>query len=125
VADTIRCPHCDLNQFETKDGKCRRCRRFFVEPVPLPVPLLPDPSHKRQHGTAITWQLPIAFRIVRGASGLSQSDLGKVATVTRQYISKIERVEGGVVPTLNQFFRICEALQINPYGLLLMAEAIK
>ena len=57
------------------------------------------------------------YRIVikekREASGLSQHQLAKQLGITQTFLSEIER--GRKNPSLEQFFRICEALDIRVF----------
>lgn len=49
----------------------------------------------------------------REALGLSQHKLAKQLGITQTFLSEIER--GRKNPSLEQFFRICEALQIKVF----------
>lgn len=53
----------------------------------------------------------LIFKQKREASGLSQHQLAKKLGITQTFLSEIER--GRKNPSLDQFFRICEALDIS------------
>ncbi len=51
------------------------------------------------------------IRSKREAEGLSQYELAKKLGITQTFLSEIER--GRKNPSLEQFFKICEALEIR------------
>lgn len=53
----------------------------------------------------------LIFKQKREALGLSQHQLAKQLGITQTFLSEIER--GRKSPSLEQFFRICEALKIQ------------
>lgn len=53
----------------------------------------------------------LIFKQKREANGLSQHQLAKKLGITQTFLSEIER--GRKNPSLDQFFRICEALDIS------------
>lgn len=55
----------------------------------------------------------IIFKKHRYAHGLSQHQLAKQLGITQTFLSEIER--GRKKPSLEQFFKICEALDIRVF----------
>ena len=55
----------------------------------------------------------LIFKQKREALGLSQHQLAKQLGITQTFLSEIER--GRKSPSLEQFFRICEALEIQVF----------
>lgn len=53
------------------------------------------------------------IRSKREAEGLSQYELAKKLGITQTFLSEIER--GRKNPSLEQFFKICEALEIRVF----------
>ncbi|MEQ8925716.1 MAG: helix-turn-helix transcriptional regulator [Fulvivirga sp.] len=53
---------------------------------------------------------------LRQEQNLSQEKLANMAGLDRSYISRIER--SLISPTLENFFKICKALEIEPYKFL-------
>lgn len=53
----------------------------------------------------------LIFKQKREALGLSQHQLAKQLGITQTFLSEIER--GRKSPSLEQFFRICEALKVQ------------
>ena len=60
------------------------------------------------------------LRAVREAAGLSQEELAEKAKLHRTYVNMVER--GKKNPTLEVFFRICDALNILPSKMLARIE---
>ncbi len=60
------------------------------------------------------------FRKARQNAGLSQEELAHRAGLHRTYISLLERSKKS--PTLDAFFRICNALDISPAKLMKKIE---
>ena len=61
------------------------------------------------------------IREQRNAAGLSQEVLSGLADLDRTHYSKIER--GLRLPTLDTFFKISQALNIQPHQLMLIIES--
>lgn len=57
----------------------------------------------------------------REQKGLSQAAVSRYANIGRTHLSAIER--GERKPTLETFFRVCDALQIRPSELMAKIEA--
>lgn len=98
--EVIRCPHCRLNQFMTRLGHCRRCRKALVakeDPPPLmPIVVVVTESAKGEPG-AIDAAARDVCKMLRLAFDLSQRDVALRMRVPRTQISKIERVESGLL----------------------------
>lgn len=62
----------------------------------------------------------IVFQELREKRGLSQEVVSGLAGIGRTHLSAIER--GGRKPTLETFFRICDALQVRPSELMAKIE---
>jgi transcriptional regulator with XRE-family HTH domain len=107
ISNTMRCPHCNLVQFEAV--RCRKCRREIKPPKPEPVPALE--AWDGNWGARIGARMKIA----RAKKGLSQAALGKLVGVRRSYISKIER--GRLTPY--DPMRLASALDVPVYYLLM------
>jgi ribosome-binding protein aMBF1 (putative translation factor) len=108
----ILCPHCQLIQFPTATGLCRRCRRSFGMPH-----LRPRTSSSEQPNTNLTSdrlarKIGATVRSLRRNRRLSQTRLaGAMGITAHSYISKLER--GLVVPSILTLARISFALGID------------
>jgi transcriptional regulator with XRE-family HTH domain len=113
----VRCPHCNLRQFLTNDGNCRKCHKFLlsseeVQPEPEPPPP-PPPPEKINDGWG--WM----FATIRQQRGFSQRQLSIKAKCVRTFISKMEgRYEP---PTLATVERFAHALEV-PMSVLASAD---
>lgn len=107
--EVIRCPGCQLVQFRTACGRCRRCakplppRLVLVprlassgEPSPARPKAFPVRPH-RPHGPFLLrqsrWGKPqIGAQLVRlrKERGWSQSELARLAGIPRSYVSRME-----------------------------------
>jgi transcriptional regulator with XRE-family HTH domain len=114
--EVVRCDRCQLVQFRTNNGLCRRCHAsldpdepeiLIEEPAPQPI----NPSH---HGGGL--QVASAIRSLRQRSGLSQRQLALRMQVPRTYVSKIENEKA--TPTLSSLQRLADALQVRVPDLL-------
>lgn len=134
IRKSIRCPHCELNQYELANGKCRRCsQRLRPEPLvivtelPILPPLaavsvLPIPSQAPPlHHTLLFW-LPIVLLYLRLQSGMSQSQLAKRMHTNRIWVSKIECA--GICPTLYSFERYAKGLGVTMEKVARMCEML-
>lgn len=114
----IRCISCRLNQFGTKDGLCRRCRK-----IAAPKPVI----KKSQIELAVKGHAPVepqcgfAVWAVRTALGLTQLELASRSAATRQWICKVET--GAVTPTVDSLQRLVAALDYPSMGLIRLAQA--
>lgn len=94
---TIRCPHCELNQFAGKET-CRRCRK------PLPVE-----EDRQRH--ALQW-LPDRLRALRNMRGIHQRELAEKIGSFRTYITRLETGKIPHGPNLEAYVRIAAALDL-------------
>jgi len=86
-----------------------------------------DVRHRRGFAMNIGIGMSVVHRIIRLAQGFSQRDLAERTGKKRNYFSKIENAyhwDGGAV-SLYVVEEIAEWLGVTPYGLILMAEAVK
>jgi ribosome-binding protein aMBF1 (putative translation factor) len=116
----IRCKKCQLNQFMTRQGNCRRCRRpLLCEEPPVVVPEC-QPARSAQAGTARpSIDMATAIWLLRSARGLSQRDMAKKMGIARTYISKLEG--NRCVPSPPQIRRIADILEVSEYCLVALA----
>jgi hypothetical protein len=95
MRETLRCPHCSLNQFKTVSGDCRRCRKALViveaaQPVKLAVIIdnsnfmLPPIGSKMDEAIALT------SKTLRQAFNFSQKDAAERYGCAHSYFTKIE-----------------------------------
>jgi len=96
VRIVLRCPHCNLNQFEPLSGKCRRCKGLMREqeqveveaeskPKPKPKPVSPTPFLPLP-----SFWLPILLTGLRQRAGITQQELANRLGTPRNYVSKVE-----------------------------------
>ena len=109
--ETIRCGGCNLNQFVTLGGRCRRCHQPFTKAETIP----PEPRRVEvYHPAPITFyraysrestlrRLPDTFRLIRLTLGYSQKALAERAGWTRTYVSKLE--SGKCAPNMRTVMR--------------------
>ena len=103
--EVLRCERCQLVQFRTSSGHCRRCHK------PLELDELPLPAAPLQLvAQAQPQELDVAraVRTLRHARALSQRQLAARMSVPRTYISKIENAKA--MPTLSSLARLANAL---------------
>ena len=114
--EVIRCEHCTLVQFRTKDSLCRRCHKSLDMPEPAvaagsglgPVPVAGNrPAPEAEAGLQVAAQV----KEIRRARHLSQRQLAGRMQVPRTYISKIEN--GKAIPTLGSLERLAAALEVD------------
>ncbi len=111
--EVLRCERCQLVQFRSHTGNCRRCHKA-LEPEELPLPAI----HLTTPANAAAQELDVAraVRSLRNARGLSQRQLAARMSVPRTYISKIEN--GKAMPTLSSLDRLATALEARVGDLL-------
>ncbi len=111
--EVLRCERCQLVQFRTAHGNCRRCLKPLEpeEPVAAPIHL-----QNREGSAPAELDVARAVRTLRHARDLSQRQLAARMQVPRTYISKIEN--GKAMPTLSSLERLAGALDA-PIGELL------
>lgn len=113
--EVIRCEHCTLVQFRTRDSLCRRCHKSLDMPEPAvapgagigPVPVAGRPAPEAEAGLQVAAQV----KEIRRARHLSQRQLAGRMQVPRTYISKIEN--GKAIPTLGSLERLADALEVD------------
>jgi transcriptional regulator with XRE-family HTH domain len=113
--EVIRCEHCLLVQYRTKDSLCRRCHKSLDMPEPAvaatpgmgPVPVTGRPAPEAEAGLQVATQV----KEIRRARHLSQRQLAGRMQVPRTYISKIEN--GKAIPTLGSLQRLADALEVD------------
>ncbi|MGO9776935.1 MAG: helix-turn-helix domain-containing protein [Terracidiphilus sp.] len=111
--EVVRCTFADCNivQFKTLNGLCRKCHRplEIEEPVrPGPVPVDSQPAEpSSEAGLRVAGQV----KDIRRARHLSQRQLAGRMQVPRTYISKIEN--GKAIPTLGSLERLATALGVD------------
>lgn len=117
----IRCKKCQLNQFMTRQGNCRRCRRpLLCEEPPVIVPECQPAQSDQSAGAARpSIDMATAIWLLRSARGLSQRDMAKKMGIARTYISKLEG--NRCVPSPPQIRRIAGILEVSEYCLVALA----
>jgi DNA-binding XRE family transcriptional regulator len=117
----IRCKKCQLNQFMTRQGNCRRCRRpLLCEDPPVIVPEFhPDQSAQSAGPARPSIDMATAIWLLRSARGMSQRDMAKKMGIARTYISKLEG--NRCVPSPPQIRRIAGILEVSEYCLVALA----
>ena len=117
----IRCKKCQLNQFMTRQGNCRRCRcPLLCEEAPVIVPeCLPARSAQPAGPARPLIDMATAIWLLRSARGLSQRDMAKKMGIARTYISKLEG--NRCVPSPPQIRRIAGILEVSEYCLVALA----
>jgi ribosome-binding protein aMBF1 (putative translation factor) len=114
----IRCKECQLNQFMTRQGNCRRCRRPLLCEEP---PVIVDEFQPAQSAAPARPSVDMATAIwlLRSARGLSQRAMAKKMGIARTYISKLE--SNRCVPSPPQIRRIAGILEVSEYCLVALA----
>ncbi len=113
--EVVRCDKCQMVQFRTVSGLCRRCHTSLdhedppiVEPTPVsqPAAIADTPA----------LQVASAIRMLRQRNGMSQRQLAMRMRVPRTYVSKIENEKA--TPTLSSLERLAQALEVTVPDLL-------
>ena len=111
--EVIRCEHCTLVQYRTRDSLCRRCHKSLdipeVAPAPGPVPVAGGKPSAPEAEAGL--QVAVQVKEIRRARHLSQRQLASRMQVPRTYISKIEN--GKAIPTLGSLARLANALEVD------------
>ena len=114
----IRCKKCQLNQFMTRQGNCRRCRRpLLCEEAPATVPEYQ--AHQSAGPARPSIDMATAIWLLRSARGMSQRAMAKKMGIARTYISKLEG--NRCVPSPPQIRRIAGILEVSEYCLVALA----
>jgi ribosome-binding protein aMBF1 (putative translation factor) len=119
--EVIRCKKCQLNQYMTRQGNCRRCRQpLLCEEPPVIVPEFQPARQVRSAGPARpSIDMATAIWLLRSARGLSQRAMAKKMGIARTYISKLEG--NRCVPSPPQIRRIAGILEVSEYCLVALA----
>jgi ribosome-binding protein aMBF1 (putative translation factor) len=114
----IRCKKCQLNQFMTRQGTCRRCSRpLLSEQSPV---IAPELQPVQSDGpTRPSVDMATAIWLLRSARGMSQRTMAKKMGIARTYISKLEG--NRCVPSPGQISRIAGTLEVSEYCLVALA----
>jgi transcriptional regulator with XRE-family HTH domain len=114
--EVVRCDRCNLVQFRTISGLCRKCHASLDTEIPEIA--VPEPAFQTTDATADVHGLQVAsaIRALRQRSGLSQRQLAMRMRVPRTYVSKIENEKA--TPTLSSLERLAEALRVSVPDLL-------
>lgn len=117
----IRCKKCQLNQFMTRQGNCRRCRcPLLCEEPPVIVPEFHPAQSDQSAGAARpSIDMATAIWLLRSARGMSQRAMAKKMGIARTYISKLEG--NRCVPSPPQIRRIAGILEVSEYCLVTLA----
>jgi DNA-binding XRE family transcriptional regulator len=107
----LRCPQCELIQFETATGICRRCHRLLDGPTAdlRNQPLLPSDSCLTAE--ALAKRIGGEIRSLRKDRRLSQERIANKMAISRSAVSKLE--SGKSVPSLAKLHRVTSALGID------------
>jgi DNA-binding XRE family transcriptional regulator len=117
----IRCKKCQLNQFMTRQGNCRRCHGpLLCEEPPVIVPEFQPVQSDQSAGPARpSVDMATAIWLLRSARGMSQRAMAKKMGIARTYISKLEG--NRCVPSPGQISRIAGTLEVSEYCLVALA----
>jgi ribosome-binding protein aMBF1 (putative translation factor) len=116
-SDVINCPGCELVQFKTAFGFCRRCHQALGSPQSHLQRISIKPSANSVSDVPLANRIGDAIRILRKERRISQEQLAISVGTARSYLSRIER--GVSVPTLKSLQRIASALGIELTELLI------
>lgn len=122
-----RCQNCQLNQFMTKQGNCRRCRQPLQCEGPPEIvhegqPEQSDQPDQPARPVRRSVDMATAIWLLRSARGLSQLAMAKRMGIARTYISKLER--STCVPSPPQVRCIAGALEVSEYCLVALATVL-
>lgn len=112
----VRCIHCELRQFATSNGNCRKCYQpLFAscKPRPQPAAIPQAPASDIAQG----WGAMV--RILREERALSQYQLAMRCGFTRTFVSKMEHRKK--VPTMRSAARLAVGLDL-PFYVLFQTE---
>lgn len=124
---TLRCRGCELMQFATASGNCRRCRQPYLAtsapalPAKSRGPKSGNPPRSRRVGRPeINFGHAVfGLRIVRGWSAL---ELSQRLDCPRTWLTKIER--GYCDPNLSSIYRLARAFEVRPWFLVGLATGL-
>lgn len=123
--EVVRCRHCNLVQYVTEWGRCRRCRQMLTEVEVKPAtqpPATVDSTavFNYKHLVGINKGLAQVMKVMRLATGLSQRDMAAKLGINRVHVSRFER--GETTPSIRSVERFAKALGVSISFLMLMAE---
>jgi transcriptional regulator with XRE-family HTH domain len=108
--EVLRCDYCQLVQFRTLSGLCRRCHKSLDREEPPIIEVPPEPAVFRESPRPAL-QVAGAIRSLRQKTGISQRQLALRMQVPRTYVSKIENEKA--TPTLSSLDRLAKALGVS------------
>ena len=113
-----RCTYCQLNQFVTRDGKCRKCHATLVIPTPQPEAVETEDvgSQTSDNGLTLMRILGQKNKAARESRQMSQQYQADKAGCPRSFISKIENAKSGSL--VETVCRLAGALNIEPADLM-------
>jgi ribosome-binding protein aMBF1 (putative translation factor) len=116
--EVIRCKGCQLRQFVTASGKCRKCGCWLKEaPRPIRIEVVAPRLPRHRVGG---YDVGRALAAVRHARGCSQEALAASIGVPRSYICKLERHHCN--PNVESIERLARGLNISPFLFIAIAE---
>jgi ribosome-binding protein aMBF1 (putative translation factor) len=110
----VRCDRCELVQFDTRTGRCRRCQASLYEALQEPPGSAVPPA--RSFTVSSTSAVGFIVRLLRQAHGMTQSELAERLGVHRNWVNLVERRRCQV--RLESVSRLSEALE-TPASVLL------
>lgn len=114
--EVVRCDRCNLVQFRTLSGLCRKCHTSLDTEIPEITLVEPVVEQNAALDGDCGLQVAAAIRALRQKIGLSQRQLALRMRVPRTYVSKIENEKA--TPTLSSLERLAEALHVTVPDLL-------
>src|SRR5271157_4267323 len=103
----VRCKHCDLQQYMTRDSNCRRCHMSLIaREVPKDVSPEPKPQPRLE---VLKWGKALAE--LREQKGMTQRQFAAKAGIMRTHLCKIEKSQ--CKPTYATVVRLALALGIE------------
>ena len=119
---TVRCRHCNLNQFVPESMNCRRCHLSLAQSVPTPVVVeMPVSAEILPTLEMLTEAVRLTLLARRGKK--SQRQFAALMGAQRTYISKVEG--GRPMPTLYTLQRYALAFGISTYELVREIETMQ
>ncbi len=116
----IRCIICDLVQYETRSGNCRRCGYSLPQRISslllLSIVISPEPPNDYRPAQVVE-QIGARIRELRGMRGWKQRELARRANIARPYLGRVE--VGAMKPSIGVLEKISEALGVSLQRILL------
>jgi len=131
VRNAVRCGRCQLLQFETRSGDCRKCAAHLPIPKPEPPPPLSMPTrcgplhNGRIRGKGSNYTPAVSYFMLefRRFRRFRQEDLCQLLHAPRSYISKIERCK--LVPGTDMIARIAAVINRDMIDLITPLDSLK